>query len=107
VLALEWGSTVAIPGSWATIVALFIPIVTALVTRWRAEGARGAQAAVALVLSALLAVWTLLADDVPNDTVLDVVAAFLGVFLPQLAVYLGVYKPIVHINARAAPDVGI
>jgi hypothetical protein len=106
-LALSWGSTVVIPLSWASVVALFVPVVTALITRYRAEGNRAPQAVVAFVLSGLLAVWTLLGDDVPNDTVMDAVSAFLGTFVPQLAVYLGLWQPIAHLNARLGPNTGI
>lgn len=104
-LAITFGSTVVIPVAFQSIIALFVPVVVALVTRFRAGNTK-VHAAVALVLTALLAVWALLADNVPNDTVLDVVAAFFGTIVPAVVAYLTVVRP-TNLNARLAPNKGV
>lgn len=104
-LAIEFGSTVVIPVPYQTLLALAIPFVTALVTKFRG-GNTIVHAAIATVLAALLAVWALLTDNVPNDTFLDVAAAFLSTIVASLIAYFVVVKP-ANLNAKLAPDKGI
>lgn len=106
-LAFSWGSTVSLAVSTQTLLAVFIPVVVAFVAKYRKPGDRSLHAILALVLSALLAVWAILTDDKPDDTVLIVVSTFLGVFVPQLVAYAAVWQPILKINAKAAPTFGI
>lgn len=107
-LAIELASDaiVAIPIGWASVVALVIPVLTAIVTRYRAAS-RLPQAVVAFVASGALAVVQMLTDDMPNDTLQALVAGFLGVFVPMLAAYLGFWQPVAKVNERIAPDTGI
>jgi hypothetical protein len=103
--AIEWGSTVVLPVSWQTILALFIPLVTALVVKFRGSDKK-IHIAISLVLSSALAAWALLVDDVPNDTVLQIVSAFIAPIVVSLASYLTVGKA-ARVNERLAPNKGI
>lgn len=104
-LAINWGSTVTLPVAWQTMFALFIPIVTALVVKFRGSDKR-VHIAISLVLSSVLAVWALLADDVPNDTVLQIVSAFIAPITVAVTSYLTVGKA-VRVNERLAPNKGV
>lgn len=104
-LAIDFGSTVVIPFSWASFVALFIPVVTALVVRYRQSDKR-VHIAVSLLLSAALAAWAALTDDVPDDTVLSVLSAFMGVIVPAVVSYLTAGKAL-HLNEKLAPTKGV
>lgn len=97
---------VALPESWVVIVSLLIPVLTAIVSRYRGS-TKVVQALVALVASGVLAAVGMLTDDVPNDTVGSIVTAFLVVFIPAVMSYLGFWKPVVDINQRMAPTKGI
>lgn len=99
-------TTVVIPELWVPIVALFIPVFTAVVTRYRADS-RLLQALVAVIASGVLAVISAVTDDVPGDTVQSLAIAFLTVFIPQLAAYIGFWQPVVQVNERLAPTKGI
>lgn len=96
---------VAIPIGWASIVALFIPVLTAVVVKYR-QSTRAPQAIVAFAAAGALAVLQMLLDDVPNDTVASIAAAFLGVFIPMVASYIGFWQPVVDVNKRIAPNTG-
>ena len=97
---------VALPIGWANVVAAFIPLLVALGTKYRLSTSRP-QAFMAIGLSSLVAVLQMLTDDVPNDTVQSVVAAFLSVFVTAVAAYVGVWKPVTDVNTRLAPNKGI
>lgn len=105
-LAFTFGRTVALPVTWAAVVAALIPFVTALLVRRRERADTAVRVVVSLVLTVLLAVWAALTDDIPQDTFLGCVAIFLSVMLPVLVVYLTVGKAL-RINDRLAPAVGI
>lgn len=104
-LAFGFGSTVVIPTTWASFVALFIPIVVAVVVRYR-DSDKKVHVVVSLLLSGVLAAWTLLTDEVPNDTFLQVLAAFFGVIVPAVVSYLTVGKAL-KVNEKLAPTKGV
>lgn len=103
--AIDLGSTVVLPVAWQTMLALFVPIVTALVVRFRGSDKR-IHVVVSLVLSGVLAVWALLADDVPNDTVLQIAAAFIAPISLAVVSYLTAGKALA-VNERLAPNKGV
>lgn len=106
-LAISFGTPVVIPITWASLLGAFaVPILTALVVRYRAGDSK-VSAAVALFLSAVLAVIAMLTDDIPNDTVLSIVSGFLGVIVPAVVAYISVAQPIFKINQKLAPTKGI
>jgi putative effector of murein hydrolase LrgA (UPF0299 family) len=105
VLAIDLGSTVVLPVAWQTILALFVPIVTALVVKFRGSDKK-IHILVSLVLSGALAVWALLADDVPNDTVLQIMSAFIAPIVVAVTSYLTVGKAIA-VNEKLAPNKGV
>lgn len=99
-------NVVALPIGWASVVALFVPVLVSVVTKYRVS-TRLPQALVAFVAAGALAVVQMLTDDIPNDTVQSMVAAFLAVFVPMVAAYLGFWQPVVATNERIAPDKGV
>lgn len=105
-LAFSFGNTVVLQASWVSLAAMFIPLITALVVRFR-DDHNAIHAAVALILAAGLAVLRALTDGLPNDTVISLLTVFLSTFLPSLAAYYGFWKPVTQINARALPNVGL
>jgi TctA family transporter len=106
ILAISTDSTVAIPLGWASIVALFVPVLTAVVTRYR-DSNRAPQAIIAFTASGVLAVVQMLLDDMPNDSLLSILSGFLAVFIPMLASYIGFWQPVLDVNRKVAPDKGI
>lgn len=99
-------TAVAIPIGWGSVVALLIPLLTAMVTRYRGD-TRLPQAVIAFVAAGAVTVVQLLLDDIPGDTVQQLVAGFLGVFVPMVASYLGFWQPIVKVNERVLPNKGV
>lgn len=97
---------VALPIGWASVVALFIPVLVAAATKYRIS-TRVPQAIMAIGLAGAVATLQALTDDVPNDTVQSLVAAFLGVFVPMVAAYLGFWQPVTDVNTKLAPDKGV
>ena len=89
----DLGAGLALPAAWVPIVALFIPVLVGLVTRYRAPGQRLAHALVAVVLSGVLAAVAMLVDATP-DTVGGLLSAFLAAFLTQLGAYTGLWSMI-------------
>jgi hypothetical protein len=105
-LAADLDTVVAFPVGWGSLVALVIPLFTALVTKFR-EGNSKVHAAVALLLAGLVAVLQMLTDDIPNDTWQSVFATFLAVLVPAVVAYLAVWQPVADINKRIAPNKGV
>lgn len=103
---MDFDTIVAFPVGWGSLVALFIPLLTALVTRYRA-GASRMHAIIALVLSGIVAVLQMLTDDIPNDTWQTILAAFFAVIIPAVISYLSVWQPVFQVNQRVLPDKGI
>lgn len=97
--------SVAIPINWASLIALLIPVLTAVITKCRAHTS-AVHAVVAIVASALLTVVSMIITGAPV-TVSQILATFLGVFVPAMAAYLGFWQPVTDINRKAAPDKGI
>jgi len=97
---------VAIPASWWTLVALIIPVLVAIVAKYR-ESSSAVHAVIAIVASGLVAVLQMLIDDIPQDTFLSVLNTFLGIVIPAIAAYVGFWKPVVNINQKLGPDKGI
>lgn len=98
---MDLNQTVVFPAAGALIVAPFLPLLVALVTKYRPSGQRLPQAIAAIVLSAVVTVVALLLDDDP-DTLGSVVGTFAGVFAAQLGAYLGVWQNI----GKASPYPG-
>lgn len=91
----------------ATLIAIFIPAVTALVTKWNV--ASWVRTTVALLLSAITAcVSTLVAGDGDFDWWTFGLSTLFA-FVTNIAMYVGVYKPqgIAKAIARATPTIGI
>lgn len=105
-LAFSFGNTVVLQASWVSLVAIFIPFITALVVRFNDDHNR-IHALVALLLAAALAVVRALTDGLPNDTVVSLFTVFLSTLLPSLGAYYSFWKPVTQINARALPNVGL
>ena len=103
---MDFDTIVAFPVGWGSLVALFIPLLTALVTRYRAGTSR-IHAIIAHVLSGVVAVLQMLTDDIPNDTWQSILAAFFGVIIPAVVSYLAVWQPVVQVNQRVLPEKGI
>lgn len=98
-------TAVAIPITWASVVGLFIPILTAVFIRYRAS-TKLPQALFAFGASAAVATLQMLLDDIPNDTVASLLAGFLGVFIPAVASYLGLWQQL-KVNEKIAPNTGL
>lgn len=97
---------VAVPINWASLVALLIPVLTAVVAKYR-QDTKVVHALIALVASGLLAVVSMLTTAGVHYTVQQVFASFLGVFIPAIASYLGFWQPVTDINRKAVPAKGI
>jgi hypothetical protein len=64
---VEWTDmTIALPALWVPAVAAFIPVLTALITKYRAPGRRLVYSFVSIVLAGILAGVGALLDDVPD-----------------------------------------
>lgn len=95
-----------VPITWWSLIGFAIPILTAVVARYR-DSNSAVHAVVAIAASAVVAALQSLVDDIPQDTFPSVVAVFLGVFIPAIASYIGFWKPVADINRKIAPDKGL
>jgi uncharacterized membrane protein YoaK (UPF0700 family) len=94
-------TTIAVPELWVPAVALVIPVLTALVTRYRAPGQRLAYSFVSIVLAGVLAAVAALLDDVP-DTIGGVATAFALAIVASVTSYALVWS-----GANREPGKGI
>lgn len=96
-------SVIALPELWVPVVAAFIPILTALAVK--AENGTAVRAAIAIAASAILAVVEQVTAD--DASVEALIATFAIVVITQVAFYASVWKPLVNVNDRVAPGVGV
>jgi hypothetical protein len=99
-------TVVALGPTWVMLAGLFVPVITAAVTKYRADTSKY-HALIAIALSAVLAVIAALTDDIPQDTLASIAQVFATAFIPALAAYLGFWQPVLNVNAKIAPDKGI
>lgn len=97
-------TVVGLPVGWGSLVALVIPLLVALVTKYR-QGNSTVHAIMSVAIAAVVAVLQMLTDDIPQDTWQMVFATFLGVIVPAVTAYL-IYGKSQNINARIAPTKG-
>lgn len=90
---------------WVAVVAVFIPPLTALVTRWRAGSEPNVHRLVAVVLTVGLDVAAALTDDRPDDFKTLFVRG-LTILVAQVAAYKAVWEG-ARVNERMAPSKGI
>ena len=96
---------VTIPTVWLPVIGMLIPVLTAVVTRYRADS-KAVPAAVAIIASGVVTVTQSLMDDTP-DTTTTLLIGFLMVIGPAVGSYIGFWQPVVKINERAFPKSGI
>lgn len=96
---------VALPIGWASIVALFLPLLVAYGVKERAS-TQTPRAVAGIVLAGVVAVVQALTDDIPQDTLQSLLAVFLGVFLPMIGAYYGLWRTL-DVNQRLAPTKGV
>lgn len=95
----------ALPESWVMIVALLIPVGTAVLTKYK-EGVTTTARIVSLVLTVGLAVIGMLTDDTPQHSVAAVIGTIVIVGVTQLLAYATVGQPL-KVNQRLAPGFGL
>lgn len=96
---------VGIPVGWASVVAMFVPLLSGVALKYRGDSSR-VHALFAIALTAAVAVVGMFTDAAPQHTVQEIVSAFLGSFLPMLGAYLGFWKPVVDVN-KILPGTGV
>jgi len=98
---------VVISNAWVTvIVGVLLPLVTAVLVK--AGASTKVRAAAAILISGVAAVLTQLVVD-GADAVLtwETARQFLLLYGVQFMTYLGFWKPVVEVQAKVLPEVGI
>lgn len=94
---------IVLPEIWVGVIAFLIPLATALSTKYAGSTAKKALVAGALVIA--VAVLEQATADAFTWEGLLTTALIAGI--TQVTAYVGFWKPIVDVNARALPEVGV
>ena len=89
---------------WVPILAVFIPVLTALAVK--PEGSSTIRAGIAIVAACALAVVDQIVNA-PDFTVSGLVVVAITALVVQVGAYLSFWKPLADINNTAVPSVGI